>query len=466
MDRLIVISNREPYVHEYNGEHIDCSVPTGGVVAAIDPVMQAAKGTWIAWGSGDADQDCSDAKGCVRVPPTAPQYTLRRIWLTQKEVNDYYLGFSNRVIWPVCHLFQENAQFKKNYWEVYKSVNQKFAEAAAEELEAGGRVFIQDVHFSLVPDLLRKKVPEAAIALFWHIPFPAAETFSCIPWRKELLTGLLSADMLGFHTKAHADNFISTVCREFPQAEVKDNVINYNERKTKIAAIPIGIDYETYAKSGSAPHILKGAEATRKSINAERIILGVDRLDYTKGILNRFLAFERYLEANPRARGKVSFIQIASPTRVNINEYKEMKRHVEETVGRINGRFQTPSWTPIIYINRKIEEDKLLMLYKIADVAMVTPVIDGMNLVAKEYVAVNEKGVLILSEFAGASEGMKDAIVVNPYDIEAMGKAIQKALRMKQREQINHCQKLRREVQEHDIFWWLDEFFRQWEAGC
>ena len=348
MDRLIVISNREPYVHEYNGEHIDCSVPTGGVVAAIDPVMQAAKGTWIAWGSGDADQDCSDAKGCVRVPPTAPQYTLRRIWLTQKEVNDYYLGFSNRVIWPVCHLFQENAQFKKNYWEVYKSVNQKFAEAAAEELEAGGRVFIQDVHFSLVPDLLRKKVPEAAIALFWHIPFPAAETFSCIPWRKELLTGLLSADMLGFHTKAHADNFISTVCREFPQAEVKDNVINYNERKTKIAAIPIGIDYETYAKSGSAPHILKGAEATRKSINAERIILGVDRLDYTKGILNRFLAFERYLEANPRARGKVSFIQIASPTRVNINEYKEMKRHVEETVGRINGRFQTPSWTPII----------------------------------------------------------------------------------------------------------------------
>ena len=466
MDRLIAISNREPYVHEYNGEHIDCSVPTGGVVAAIDPVMQAAKGTWIAWGSGDADQDCSDAKGCVRVPPTAPQYTLRRIWLTQKEVNDYYLGFSNRVIWPVCHLFQENAQFKKNYWEVYKSVNQKFAEAAAEELEAGGRVFIQDVHFSLVPDLLRKKVPEAAIALFWHIPFPAAETFSCIPWRKELLTGLLSADMLGFHTKAHADNFISTVCREFPQAEVKDNVINYNERKTKIAAIPIGIDYETYAKSGSAPHILKGAEATRKSINAERIILGVDRLDYTKGILNRFLAFERYLEANPRARGKVSFIQIASPTRVNINEYKEMKRHVEETVGRINGRFQTPSWTPIIYINRKIEEDKLLMLYKIADVAMVTPVIDGMNLVAKEYVAVNEKGVLILSEFAGASEGMKDAIVVNPYDIEAMGKAIQKALRMKQREKINHCQKLRREVQEHDIFWWLDEFFRQWEAGC
>ena len=466
MDRLIVISNREPYVHEYNGEHIDCSVPTGGVVAAIDPVMQAAKGTWIAWGSGDADQDCSDAKGCVRVPPTAPQYTLRRIWLTQKEVNDYYLGFSNRVIWPVCHLFQENAQFKKNYWEVYKSVNQKFAEAAAEELEAGGRVFIQDVHFSLVPDLLRKKVPEAAIALFWHIPFPAAETFSCIPWRKELLTGLLSADMLGFHTKAHADNFISTVCREFPQAEVKDNVINYNERKTKIAAIPIGIDYETYAKSGSAPHILKGAEATRKSINAERIILGVDRLDYTKGILNRFLAFERYLEANPRARGKVSFIQIASPTRVNINEYKEMKRHVEETVGRINGRFQTPSWTPIIYINRKIEEDKLLMLYKIADVAMVTPVIDGMNLVAKEYVAVNEKGVLILSEFAGASEGMKDAIVVNPYDIEAMGKAIQKALRMKQREKINHCQKLRREVQDHDNFWWLDEFFRQWEAGC
>ena len=466
MDRLIVISNREPYVHEYNGEHIDCSVPTGGVVAAIDPVMQAAKGTWIAWGSGDADQDCSDAKGCVRVPPTAPQYTLRRIWLTKKQVNDYYLGFSNRVIWPVCHLFQENAQFKKNYWEVYKSVNQKFAEAAAEELEAGGRVFIQDVHFSLVPDLLRKKVPEAAIALFWHIPFPAAETFSCIPWRKELLTGLLSADMLGFHTKAHADNFISTVCREFPQAEVKDNVINYNERKTKIAAIPIGIDYETYAKSGSAPHILKGAEATRKSINAERIILGVDRLDYTKGILNRFLAFERYLEANPRARGKVSFIQIASPTRVNINEYIEMKRHVEETVGRINGRFQTPSWTPIIYINRKIEEDKLLMLYKIADVAMVTPVIDGMNLVAKEYVAVNEKGVLILSEFAGASEGMKDAIVVNPYDIEAMGKAIQKALRMKQREKINHCQKLRREVQEHDIFWWLDEFFRQWEAGC
>ena len=464
MDRLIVISNREPYVHEYNGERIDCSVPTGGVVAAIDPVMQAAKGTWIAWGSGDADQDCSDSKGCVRVPPEDPKYTLRRIWLTQKEVNDYYLGFSNRVIWPVCHLFQENAQFKKNYWETYKSVNMKFADAAAEELEKGGRVFIQDVHFSLVPDMLRNKVPDAAIALFWHIPFPAAETFSCIPWRSDLLKGLLSADMLGFHTKAHAENFIATVCREFPQAEVNNKVISYNGRKTKVAAIPIGIDYETYTKNGSTQSIIKGAEATRKSINAERIILGVDRLDYTKGILNRFLAFERYLEASPRAREKVSFIQVASPTRVNINEYREMKRKIEESVGRINGRFQTPSWTPIIYINRKINEDKLLMLYRIADVAMVTPVIDGMNLVAKEYVAVNEKGVLILSEFAGASEGMKDAIVVNPYDIESMAKAIQKALRMKQREKTNHCSKLRKEVKDHDIFWWLDEFFRQWES--
>jgi trehalose 6-phosphate synthase len=460
--KIILMSNREPYIHERTKRGIRVKVPSGGLVTALEPVMQATSGTWIAWGSGSADMEMSDQTGKLMVPPDCPKYALRRIWLSTKEVADYYYGFCNRVIWPVCHMFQENAQFDRDYWETYKKVNEKFAAAAVEEMRPGDNLWVQDVHYCLVPEKVRESIPDANIALFWHIPFPAVETFSCIPWRRELIKGMLGANLLGFHTKTYTDNFLNAVRREFPDALVTDSDILYQGRVTRARTFPIGIDYYAYRALGERETIKKRAARLRRKIGIENILLGVDRLDYTKGILNRFLAFERFLEMNPKYQGNVSFIQIASPTRSIITEYRDMKREIEEAVGRINGRFQQPNWTPIIYIHRHIPSDELLVLYEVADVAMITPVVDGMNLVVKEYVTVNDHGVVVLSEFAGASEEMKDAIIVNPYDVDMTANAILKALSMTPEERQRHLLSLREVVKEHNIFWWLKSFMKEW----
>lgn len=460
--KIVLMSNREPYMHERGKRGIKCKVPNGGLVTALDPVMQATKGTWIAWGSGSADMEVSDQVGKVMVPPDCPKYTLRRIWLSTKEVADYYYGFCNRVIWPVCHMFQENAQFDRDYWETYKKVNDKFSAAAVDEMNDGDNLWIQDVHYCLVPARVREKMPHANIALFWHIPFPAVEAFSCIPWRNELIRGLLGADLLGFHTNTYSVNFLNAVRKEVPDAIVTDSAIELGGHVTRVRTFPIGIDYQSYRALGEAETIRKRAARMRKKLDIDHILLGVDRLDYTKGILNRFLAFERFLELNPRYQGKASFIQVASPTRSIITEYREMKRQIEETVGRVNGRFQQPNWTPIIYMNRHIPGDELLVLYEVADVAMITPVVDGMNLVVKEYVTVNEHGVVILSEFAGASEEMREALIVNPYDVDMSAAAILKALTMTQEERQRHIRSLRAVVREHDVFWWLNTFMKEW----
>jgi trehalose 6-phosphate synthase len=459
---IVLMSNREPYIHERTKRGIRCRIPTGGLVAALDPIMRTTGGTWIAWGSGSADMEMSGPDGRIPVPVEEPRYVLRRIWLTTKEVADYYYGFSNRVIWPVCHMFQENAQFERDYWETYKKVNIKFAAAAVEELDCDGRLWIQDVHYCLVPEMVRDERPETSIALFWHIPFPAVETFSCIPWRKELLKGLLGADLIGFHTSTYAANFLATVHKEIPEATVTSSAIELEGRVTMVKSFPLGIDYEEYLARGQDAAIRKRAARMRRKMDIPHVIFGVDRLDYTKGILNRFLAFERFLESNPKFVGKVSFIQVASPTREVISEYREMKRQVEETVGRVNGRFQQPNWTPIVYMNRYVPADELMSYYVMADVAMITPVIDGMNLVAKEYITLNDHGVLILSEFAGASEEMNAALIVNPYDVDMTAKAILKALTMTPEERAVHVQSLRKVVKEHDLYWWLDTFLAEW----
>lgn len=456
------MSNREPYVHERSKRGIKCRVPAGGLVAALDPVMRMTGGTWIAWGSGSADMETSGPEGRIQVPVEDPRYTLRRIWLTTKEVADYYYGFSNRVIWPVCHMFQENALFEKEYWETYKKVNAKFAAAAVEELEHDGRLWIQDIHYCLVPRLVHEERPEVSIALFWHVPFPAVETFACIPWRKELIMGLLGCDLIGFHSSAYVNNFLSTVKRELPEAVVTSSAVELNGRVTRAKSFPLGIDYEAYSSRGRDERLRKRAARMRKRMDIPHVIFAVDRLDYTKGILNRFLAFERFLESNPKFVGKVSFIQVASPTREVISEYREMKRQVEETVGRVNGRFQQPNWTPIIYMNRFVPQEELMAYYIMADVAMITPVIDGMNLVAKEYITLNDQGVLILSEFAGASEEMNAALIVNPYDVEMSARAILKALTMTTEERERNVHALRKVVKEHDLYWWLDTFLSEW----
>lgn len=460
--RLIIVSNREPYIHERTKKGVRCKVPTGGLVTALDPVMQRTKGVWIAWGSGNADAETADEHGRLMVPEQCPAYALRRIWLSVKEVNEYYYGFSNRVIWPVCHMFQENAQFNREYWDTYKKVNERFTHAVLDEVQPGDNIWVHDVHFSLMPAALRESLPDHKIALFWHIPFPPWETFSCIPWRQEVLAGLLGTDLLGFHTESYVANFLSSVRKEFPDAQVSASAVRYGGRTTRVRAFPIGIDYASYRAQSEQESIKRRSARLRGQMNTEHVILGIDRLDYTKGILNRLLAFERFLESNPRHLGKVTFVQVASPTRSIITEYKDMKRQIEETVGRVNGRFGRPQWTPIVYINRHVPGDEVLMLYRIADIAMVTPVIDGMNLVAKEYVTVNDDGVLLLSEFAGASEEMAQAIIVNPYDVESMAKAIAQAITMTPEERLRHVAALREIVREHDIFWWLDTFLEEW----
>ncbi|NLK26375.1 MAG: trehalose-6-phosphate synthase [Euryarchaeota archaeon] len=460
--RLIVVSNREPYIHEKTKKGIRCKVPAGGLVTALDPIMQKTKGIWIAWGSGNADAETADEHGRIMVPEQCPSYTLRRVWLNPKEINEYYFGFANQVIWPVCHLFQENAQFYRNYWETFKKVNERFTQAVAEEARPDDNIWVQDVHFALMPAALRKELPENNIALFWHIPFPPWETFSCIPWRREILEGLLGADLLGFHTASYVANFLSGIQKEFPEAQVSASAVRFGGRTTRVRAFPIGIDYTAYRSQGDSESIKKRAIKMRRQMGVKHIILGIDRLDYTKGILNRLLAFERFLENNPHYLGRVSFIQVASPTRSAIAKYKDMKRYIEETVGRVNGRFQQPQWTPIIYINRHVATNEVLTLYRLADVAMVTPIIDGMNLVAKEYVTVNDSGVLILSEFAGASEEMGSAIIVNPYDVESMAHAISKAISMTPEQRTRHIEPLRQIVKEHDIFWWLYTFLKEW----
>lgn len=461
-NRIVLMSNREPYIHERTKRGIRCKMPAGGLVAALDPVMRTTGGTWIAWGSGSADMETSDPEGRILVPVDEPRYVLRRIWLTTKEVSDYYYGFSNRIIWPICHMFQENALFERDYWETYKKVNAKFAAAALDELGPEGRLWVQDVHYCLVPSMVKEERPDANIALFWHIPFPAVETFSCIPWRKELLKGLLGSDLIGFHTSTYVANFLATIRKEFPEATVTSSAVELEGGVTRVKSFPLGIDYEDYLSRGQDEGIQKRAARMRRRMGIPYVIFGVDRFDYTKGILNRFLAFERFLESNPRFIGKVSFIQVASPTREVISEYREMKRQVEETVGRVNGRFQQPNWTPIIYMNRYVPPDDLLVYYIMADVAMITPVIDGMNLVAKEYVTVNDHGVLILSEFAGASEELNAALIVNPYDVEMSAKAILRALTMSPEERARHVQALRAVIKEHDLYWWLDNFLQEW----
>jgi trehalose 6-phosphate synthase len=461
--RLVLLSNREPYVHEKTKTNIKCKMSVGGLVSALDSVMQSCQGTWIAWGSGNADREVCGSESKVLVPEENPRYTLKRIWLSKKEVSNYYYGFCNRILWPISHLFREKARFKKEYWRAYRNVNNKFTRSVLEEIKSGDNVWVQDFHLCLVPELLRDKGDDINIAHFWHIPFPPWEIFSTIPWRREILKGLLGCDLIGFHTSSYVDNFQDCVKREF-SADIFEATgeIEWENRRVKVEAFPIGIDYDRYRALASSTEVGAHTFKLRRRIRSERIIFGIDRLDYTKGILNRLLAFERFLETNPRYRGRVVFVQVASPSRTKVWEYRMMKREIDENVGRINGRFQTPNWAPIIYIYRYIPTEELMSFYQVADIAMITPLIDGMNLVAKEYVAVKDDGVLILSEFAGASQEMKDAILVNPHDIDKTAKAITKSLNMSKAERERRIRVLREKIKNHDVHWWLNRFLEEW----
>jgi trehalose 6-phosphate synthase len=460
--RLFVVSNREPYMHVKDGKSAKVVVPASGLVTALEPILRACDGTWIAHGSGDADRQNVDRHDRLPVPPDEPRYTLRRVWLNKNEEEGYYYGFSNEGLWPLCHIAHTRPIFRSSDWEHYQTVNEKFAKAVLQEMAGTEHpvLLIQDYHFALLPQLIKKQRPDARVAIFWHIPWPNPEAFAICPWQRELLEGLLGADLVGFHIQAHCHNFLETVNRGLESRVEWDHfAVNRDSHLTLVRPFPISVAPANAAEEVAdfrSANTLR--EAVFKELGMEALYLGVgvDRVDYTKGILERFLGIERFFERYPRYQGMFSFVQIGAPSRTHIKRYHDFLAEVEAEAERINWRFRTERWRPILLRKRHHSHDEIARYYRAADVCLVTSLHDGMNLVAKEFVSsrADEDGVLTLSRFAGASRELRDALVVNPYDTDEMAEAIHTALEMDPKERRLRMQRMRQIVKEQNIYRW------------
>jgi trehalose 6-phosphate synthase len=459
---LFVVSNREPYIHNRQANAVTVTIPASGLVTAIEPILCACNGTWVAHGSGNADAETVDSHDRLKVPPDDPRYTLRRVWLNAEEEEGYYNGFANEGLWPLCHIAHTRPTFRASDWEYYNKVNERFADALVEEMAGEERpvLLIQDYHFALLPRMVKDRLPHARIAIFWHIPWPNSESFSICPWQRELLDGLLGADLIGFHVQAHCNNFLNTVDRVLEaRVDWEHFSVKRNDHWSSVLPFPISVESSDETHDVS---IEINAEEERSAIIAELGIeatflgVGVDRVDYTKGIIERFQAVESFLERYPRYQGKFTFIQIGAPTRSRIQRYADFQMEVEREANRINDRFRRGKWRPVVFLNRQHTHEEVRRYYRAAHLCMVTSLHDGMNLVAKEYVAArqDERGVLILSRFTGAARELRDAIIVNPYDIQSTADAIARALNMDISEMVERMQRMRRSVKEHNIYWW------------
>lgn len=467
--RIFVVSNREPYVHVRQGRETVCIVPPSGLVTAIEPVLRACDGVWVASGSGNADATAVDEFDHVRVPPDDPKYTLRRVWLTPEEESAYYEGFSNEGLWPLCHMAHTRPIFRASDYECYKKVNERFASALLREMEGSEEpiVFVQDYHFTLLPRMIKNVRPDARVAIFWHIPWPNAEAFGICPWQAELLDGLLGADLIGFHVPLFCSNFVATVDRVM---EARTDRVHMTVRRhghvSTIRPYPVSVAFDGTPIPGSGASVMGLSEEQRAglrnellrefNVRAEAIALGVDRLDYTKGIVERLLAVEELLDKYPQQRERLTLVQIAAPSRTRIPSYAALRQRVEETVERINQRFQSTHWRPIILIERQCNHEEVNRWYRASDVCLVTSLHDGMNLVAKEFVASrdDEDGVLVLSRFTGAAVELRDALLVNPYDTGAMADSIQLSLDMTRDDRRKRMRQMRRQVMEQNIYRW------------
>ena len=459
---LVVVSNREPYMHVRRGKSVETLVPASGLVTALEPILRACDGTWIAHGSGDADRETVDRNDRLRVPPHDPQYALRRVWLTSEEEAGYYLGFANEGLWPLCHIAYTRPIFRATDWEYYREVNQKFARAALEEMDGmeAPALLVQDYHFALVPRLVKQERPDARVAIFWHIPWPNPEAFGICPWQRELLEGFLGADLVGFHIQSHCNNFLATVDGVLEsRIEWERFAVNRNGHLTLVRPFPISVQFdETNGQSPAKPSPAVDRSAIFEELGIEATFLGVgvDRVDYTKGILERFRGVERFLEKFPSYRGKFTFVQIGAPSRTHIKRYQDFLEEVTAEAERINGKFQNGKWRPIVLLRKHHGHREIERLYRAAHLCMVTSLHDGMNLVAKEFVAArkDEYGVLILSRFTGASRELRDALTVNPYDIEQLAEAIRTSLEMSPEEMRERMQRMRSVVKEHNVYRW------------
>ncbi|MGH8694493.1 MAG: alpha,alpha-trehalose-phosphate synthase (UDP-forming), partial [Burkholderiales bacterium] len=459
-DDVIVVSNREPYLHVRHEGQTKVHRPASGLVTALEPVMRACSGTWIAHGSGSADQDVVDKHDRVSVPPDHPAYRIRRVWLTGEEEAGYYYGFANEGIWPLCHIAHVRPIFRSNDWNHYVAVNQKFARAVADEASSPNPiVLVQDYHFALLPRMIRERMPDATIITFWHIPWPNPEAFAICPWRAEILDGLLGSSILGFHTQFHCNNFVDTVDRILEARVDRETfTVSYGGLPTAVKRYPISIEWPPPPEA-----LKKTTEQCRTEVRQRNALpdnhllgIGVDRLDYTKGILERFRAVERLLELQPQWIGRFSFIQIAAPSRSSIPEYQSFEVEVRTLATRINSRFTGGGPPPIVLKVEHHEPDQVYEHYRAADLCYVSSLHDGMNLVAKEFIACrdDEQGVLVLSQFTGAARELPEALVVNPYDIDQCAMALHLALGMPLAEQRERMRLMRALIQEFNVYRW------------
>ncbi|MDE2613629.1 MAG: trehalose-6-phosphate synthase [Burkholderiales bacterium] len=459
--QVIVVSNREPYMHERGADGLVVKRPASGLVTAVEPVMRACSGTWIAHGSGSADHDVVDAHDRVAVPPGHQDYWLRRVWLTPEEEQGYYYGFANEGMWPLCHVAHVRPVFRESDWQAYREINRRFADAVVAEARGPDPlVLVQDYHFALLPALIRERLPEATIITFWHIPWPNPESFGICPWRSEILEGMLGSTILGFHTRYHCKNFIETVDRYLEaRIEHEHSTIAFREKETLIESYPISIAWPDDAEAAAMPSVAacRRRVIERLGLPADACIaVGIDRFDYTKGILERFNAVERLLEKYPQWQGRFVLVQVAAPTRGALDEYRSFQELAERVSERINQRFGRPGWQPVHLLAQHHERDAVTELFRAADICVVTSLHDGMNLVSKEFVAARDdlQGVLVLSRFAGAARELPEALIVNPYHVEETADALQRAATMPAAEQRERMASLRSTVREFNVFRW------------
>jgi trehalose-6-phosphate synthase len=466
---LVVVSNREPYRHTLKSGGVECDMPASGLVTALEPVLRACGGTWVAHGDGSGDRQAADERGRLHVPPGQPEFTLRRVWLSREEELGYYDGFANEGLWPLCHIAHTRPVFRAEDWVYYSAVNMKFASAVLEEIQGLEEplLLVQDYHFTLLPKLLKEARPDARVALFWHIPWPNSEAFGICPWQNELLEGMLGADLIGFHTQYHCNNFVDTVDSALESRVDREQfAIERGEHATLVRPFPISVGFPSESASPPAGGA-KDRLALREKfgVRAEFIAVGVDRLDYTKGILERFQAVERFLDLNPQYRGRFTLLQIAAASRTEIAKYKEFGAQVEAEARRINARLRGAGAPPIV-LSPGRPRAELTEIYRASDACLVTSLHDGMNLVAKEFVAArdDERGVLILSRFTGAARELDDALIVNPYDVNGVAEAIRQAMEMGENEQLLRMVRLRRVVRENNAYRWAGHLIEDLSA--
>ena len=472
MSKTIIVSNRLPLQIKLENNQLEVVPSVGGLATGMKSVHEDGNGLWIGW-SGLTEEELNDDLS-AKVEKAVSKQNCVTVPLTEDDIENYYLGFSNKTLWPLFHYFMEYTEFENSQWESYKAVNQKFANVVLQNIEDGDTVWVHDYQLLLLPKLIKDQKPNVTIGFFLHIPYPSYEIFRIFPWRKELLIGMLGSDLLGFHTYDYERHFLSSVKRIL-RLEVKFNEITYHDRIVKVDSFPMGIDYNKFhnaalkhAQLGNKEkselqrrlddHIQSGSEA--------KLILSIDRMDYTKGIPNRIRAFEYFLNKYPQFKEKVRLIMLAVPSRSDVPQYKKLKRETDELVGRINGQFATVSWTPIWYFYRSMPFDNLIDLYTSSDIALITPIRDGMNLVAKEYVATRTdlSGVLILSEMAGASKEMNEAILINPNNFEEVASALKNAIEMPKEEQEKRLKFLQKRLKRYSVEKWASEFMKSLNA--